>query len=217
MTNEPMLNIRERAPVVIMGVLVAFHIIKLIIPESLMILMQPWLILVPIDTEGVTLVQRLFSLIGYGLIHAELTHLLMNGFMITAFGIVTITGIRADIRLRPHVLTPVQKFYVIFVLGVLGGGLFQWAWWSLSNEFAAAIGASGGGSALFATMAYAIGGKDRLLKFGLGWCVINILFAFFGATFGVNIAWAAHLGGFVIGIIFAFYWVRPNSAEFRLN
>lgn len=212
-----MLNIREKAPIVVMGVLIVAHVIRLILPDNLLEIIQPWLILVPINTQVVSLPQKLISLVGHGLLHGDLSHLLMNGFMIVAFGIVTITGIKADIRLRPQIITSVQKFYLVFILGIIGGGLFQWAWWSLTGQFAAAIGASGGASALFATMAYAIGGRARLLKFGLGWGVINVIFALFGPSLGVNLAWAAHLGGYAIGAILAFYWVRPASAEFRLN
>jgi len=217
MTHEPMLNVREKAPLVIMGVLIIAHVIRLVLPETILGIIQPWLVLSPVDLEAISLPQKLISLPGHSLLHADFTHLLMNSFMIAAFGIVTIQGLRADIRLRPHILSPVQKFFIIFLLGVIGGGVFQWGWWSLSGQFGFAIGASGGGSALFAAMAYAIGGRDRLLKFGLGWGVINLIFAFFGSSLGVNIAWSAHIGGFVMGAILAIYWVRPNSTSFKLN
>lgn len=217
MTHEPMLNIREKAPLVIMGALIVAHVIQLILPETMLSRVQPWLILSPVDIDGVSLLQKLISLPGHSLLHADFTHLLMNSFMIVAFGVVTIQGLRADIRLRPQILSPLQKFFLIFILGVIGGGVFQWGWWALSGQFGFAIGASGGGSALFAAMAYAIGGRDRLLKFGLGWGAINLIFALFGTSLGVNIAWAAHIGGFVLGVILAIYWVRPNSTSFKLN
>lgn len=212
-----MLNLREKAPLLILGGLTIAHLIRLILPENLLASLQPWLVLAPLNMEATSLPQKLLSLVGHSLLHTDFMHLLMNGFMITAFGIVTLQGLRADIRMRPQLATPVQKFFLVFVLGVIGGGLFQWAWWSISNQFAFAIGASGGGSALFATMAYAIGGRNRLLKFGLGWGVINLIFALFGASLGADIAWAAHIGGYVVGAILAIYWVRPNSTAFKLN
>jgi len=217
MSQEPMFNIREKAPLVLLGILVIAHILRLIIPQQLLTLLQPWLYLLPLKTDGISIAQNVSSLFGHGFLHGDFMHLLMNGFMIIAFGVVTLQGLRADLRLTPHILTPVQKFYIIFSLGVIGGGLFQWGWWAFTETFAIAIGASGGASALFATMANAIGGRDRMLKFGLGWLVINIIMALIGPTLGVNIAWAAHLGGYAIGMILARYWVRPNSTSFKLN
>jgi len=116
MTHEPMLNVREKAPLVIMGVLIIAHVIRLVLPETILGIIQPWLVLSPVDLEAISLPQKLISLPGHSLLHADFTHLLMNSFMIAAFGIVTIQGLRADIRLRPHILSPVQKFFIIFLL-----------------------------------------------------------------------------------------------------
>ena len=218
MSHEPMFNLREKAPLVLFGILAAVHILRLVAPDSLLNTLLPWLFLQPLSTQGLPIVQSLSSVLGHGLLHADFMHLIMNGFMIVAFGVVTIQGVRADIRMKRHPLSPVQKFWLIFIIGVIGGGIFQWGWWSLANTVnAGAVGASGGASALFATMAYAIGGRDRMLKFGLGWLVVNIVLALIGPVLGSNIAWAAHLGGYVIGIIMARLWVRPNSTAFRLN
>ena len=84
--------------------------------------------------------------------------------------------------------------------------------WNITNDSGAALGASGGVSALFATMAWAMGGPKQLLKFGFGWLVINILMIFGGGllTGGGGIAWAAHLAGFVAGAVLAPFLVRPN-------
>lgn len=212
-----MLNIREKAPLILLGILIIAHVVRFILPNTVLNAIQPWTILAPLNADHIPTLQNLTSLLGHGFLHVSISHLLMNGFMIAAFGIVTIQGLRADIRIKPHIFSPVQKFYLIFSLGVIIGGLFQWGWWSLSGRFALALGASGGASALFATMAYAIGGRDRMLKFGLGWLVINIGIAILGPILNMNIAWAAHLGGYAIGMILARYWVRPNSTSFKLS
>ena len=217
MSDEPMFNVREKAPLTLFGILAAAHILRLIMPNALLTKIQPWMVLAPLNTDNVPTLQNLVSLLGHGFIHADFSHLIMNGFMIVVFGIVTIQGVRADIRIKPHYFTPAQKFFLIFAIGVIIGALFQWGWWSATERFALAVGASGGGSALFATMAYAIGGRNRMLKFGLGWLVANIVFIFIGPILGVNIAWAAHLGGYAAGMIMARYWVRPNSTSFKLN
>jgi len=217
MSHQPMFNVREKAPLTLFGILVAAHILRLIMPEALLLKIQPWMVLAPLNTDNVPTLQNLVSLLGHGFIHADFSHLIMNGFMIIVFGIVTIQGVRADIRIKSHYFTPEQKFFLIFAIGVIIGALFQWGWWSATERFALAVGASGGGSALFATMAYAIGGRNRMLKFGLGWLVANIVFIFIGPILGANIAWAAHLGGYAAGMIMARYWVRPNSTSFKLN
>lgn len=217
MSTEPMFNLREKTPLVVFSILIAFHIFKYVLPNSLLNLALPWLILFPLGSGEVTTLQNFISLLGHSLVHGDLSHLLMNGFMIVAFGIVTLSGLRENLSLRPSFYTPIQKFYLIFILGVIVGGLFQWGWWALSQTTGAAIGASGGASALFATMAYAIGGRDRMLKFGLGWGVGNILLALIGPQLGIHIAWAAHVGGYVLGMILARIWVRPTSASFRFN
>ena len=217
MSTEPMFNLREKTPIVVFAVLIAFHILKFIIPASLSTLATPWLFLFPLGFEGTNLTQNFVSLLAHGLVHADISHLIMNGFMIVAFGVVTLQGLRANISIRPVIFTPVQKFYLIFILGIIVGGLFQWGWWAISHKTGVAIGASGGASALFATMAYAIGGRDRMLKFGLGWGVGNILLALVGPSLGIHIAWAAHVGGYILGVILARFWVRPTSTSFKLN
>lgn len=212
-----MLNIREKAPVILFAILAVAHLVRIAIPETALEGVYAWLALTPLDTQDVTLAQSFTSLAAHGFVHADAGHLFMNGFMIVAFGVATLQGLRADIRMRPQLLSPVQKFYVIFILGVIGGGIFQWGWWSFTGNFALAIGASGGASAFFAAMAYAIGGRERMLKFGLGWLVINIMLALLGPSLGINIAWAAHIGGYVFGMILARYWVRPKSTAFKIN
>lgn len=217
MSTEPMFNLREKAPVVVFFILILLHILRHILPDDLLEQVLPWMLLYPLGLGGTSLDQNLVSLLCHGFVHIDITHILMNGFMIVAFGVVTLQGLRADISFRPALLTPIQKFYLIFILGVIIGGVFQWGWWAITGKTGTVIGASGGASALFATMAYAIGGRDKLIKFGLGWAVINLLFAVVGPSVGVNLAWVVHIGGYVVGMIFARLWVRPTSTSFQLN
>lgn len=217
MSTEPMFNLREKAPVVVFSILILLHILRHILPDGLSEQVLLWIILYPLGFGSTSLDQNLVSLLCHGFVHADITHLLMNGFMIVAFGVVTIQGIRADISIRPTLLTPIQKFYLIFILGVIIGGVFQWGWWAITHKTGTVIGASGGASALFATMAYAIGGRDKLIKFGLGWGVINLLFAIVGPRLGINLAWVVHIGGYMVGMILARFWVRPTSTSFNLN
>ncbi|MEP6341969.1 MAG: rhomboid family intramembrane serine protease [Maricaulaceae bacterium] len=217
MSTEPMFNLREKAPVIVFAILIIFHILLKLTPTNLAEHIYSWLLLLPLGYEGINGTQNFTSLLGHGLAHGDISHLIMNGFMIIAFGVVTLQGIRANISIRPAIFTPVQKFYLIFILGIVVGGLFQWGWWAISHKTGVALGASGGASALFATMAYAIGGRDRMLKFGIGWGIINILLALVGPSLGINIAWAANVGGYVLGMILARIWVRSTSTSFKLN
>lgn len=211
-----MFNLSEKAPLVLFGVLAIVHIFKIIAPNKLLALITPWVLLTPISNEALSLKHNMISLLGHGFFHADFMHLITNGFMMVAFGVVTLVGLRA--KSKTGGFSSVQQFYLIFILGVIGGGIFQWGWWSITNtSVAAALGASGGAAALFATMAYALGGKERMMKFGLGWLVANIAFALIGPSVGMYIAWAAHLGGYALGMIIAPYWVKPKSTSFRLN
>ena len=211
-----MFNLREKAPLVLFGVLTLVHIIKVIAPNKVLAIITPWVLLTPISNEAYSIQHNMISLLGHGFFHGDFMHLITNGFMMIAFGVVTLVGLRAKSHVRGF--SPVQKFYLIFILGVIGGGIFQWGWWSITNITASsALGASGGAAALFATMAYALGGKERLVKYGLGWFVGNIAIALIGPSVGMHIAWAAHIGGYALGMIIAPYWVKPKSTSFRLN
>ena len=103
--------------------------------------------------------------------------------------------------------------------GVIIGGLFQWAWWAVMNDTASALGASGGAAALFAGGAWVLGGKLRLVQWGIVFGIINVIMVI--GTYAQpdpsgGIAWAAHIGGYVGGAIFAAIFLPPRSASFGM-
>ena len=201
--KEPFFNVREPSIIWFIGLLTIIHIFQLFVVR------QDWfyesLALFPygfFDSSNESFVQ-LPSLLTHGFLHSDFSHLLMNAGTILIFGLITFRGVRAKTAKRQFGFT---IFWSIFLLGIVCGGLFQWAEWHLSQtSYISAVGSSGGASTLFATAGWAIGGRDSLLKFTLVFIVLNVLMVF---TLG-NIAWAAHAGGFIFGALMAPYWVKP--------
>lgn len=151
-------------------------------------------------------IREFYGLISHGFLHADLGHLIMNSAGLLIFGSLTFQAIRAG---KARGVKGLFRFWVLFFSGVVIGGLFQWGYWMVQNiEYASAVGASGGVSALFASAGWAIGGKERLGQFAMAFALLNIVMVLFMG----NIAWAAHVGGFVAGAALAPYWVKPDSA-----
>lgn len=124
-------------------------------------------------------------------IHGGWMHVLVNAVMMLALGLAfeKTAGTRAAV--------------VFFALCVLGGALF----YVILSPFSTApvIGASGGISGLFAAMLLMFHDQGRLPPGKYGpWPIIGfwlILFLAMGFMSGDNIAWQAHLGGFLTGIV----------------
>lgn len=217
MSNEPIFNIEEPAPLYLIGVLIIAHLLSTYAPASFRTVIFNLLILVPLEMPQVPLWRQFVSLPGHGLLHAGWGHLLMNSAMILIFAVMTFRGLRLHFLERQKPQLTVMAFWAIFVIGTIGAGLFQWGWWALANiPNSAALGASGGASALFATAAWALGGRTRLISFGLGWALLNIIFVAAEPLLG-PIAWAAHIGGYITGAMLAPYWVKPFSTGFSIT
>ena len=206
--REPILNIPEKSVVALVVPLIAIHFLAEL--PGMKEILREYFLLIPMETTifNVSPLRQTASLLGHGFLHGDLGHVLMNSAMILIFGIITLRSIKA---LKPSGAD--LRFWLIFLLGVIGGGLAQWAAWAFTNtELASALGASGGASALFATAGWAIGGQKRLIGYGLGWVLLNIGMVLAESLIG-PISWAAHIGGFVIGALLAPYWVKPSSAS----
>ncbi|WP_233341529.1 rhomboid family intramembrane serine protease [Robiginitomaculum antarcticum] len=136
----------------------------------------------------------------------------MNSVMIVIFGTVACEAAGQGWR-------KVLRFLSIFLGSVIIGGLAQWAWWMLARESGGAIVASGGASGLFAAMAWATGGRSRLVQFGLIWAVIQVVIVFTEAV-GIapfSTAVAAHMGGYAGGALLSVIMLKPSSVRFRLG
>ena len=220
-----MFNFGEKTPAFLAGILIAIFAFIQFLPKFLDNLFGLYGMLRPLTTPGTDSLSNFVSLIGHGFLHGSWSHVLMNSGMIIIFGIATIRGIKMKSQgfkkvqsIREKKVNPDVLFLFIFVTGIVVGGIFQWGWWSASNAVnTAAVGASGGASALFATTGWAIGGRDKMVQFGLGWTVINVIMVAAEPILGVGLAWAAHIGGYIGGMILAPLWVQANSTKLGLN
>lgn len=218
-TSEPVFNIKERTPLLLAAVLLAIHIAVTYGPSQIERSAEYWALLKSLNVPGQTGLMMVTSLLGHGFLHGSWTHVLLNCGMLVAFGVVTMTAAKLHATARGRRVSGNAAFFAIFFAGVIVGGLGQWLQWFVINDTGFALGASGGVSALFASAAYAMGGRKKLVQFGMGWLLINLIMIFAGGllTDGAGFAWAAHLAGYVAGAVVAPFLLRPNSTGFSVT
>lgn len=208
-SREPFFNLSEPVPVWTCGVIILFHILAGLFPIAWLTNLEEYLYLAVIDGEFMS---RPSSFLLYALVHGDTGHLIMNCSFITIFGILVCRSAGRSWR-------GAGRFIAIFVFAILIGGFAQAIWSSSIGETVYVIGASGGGAGLMAAAAYVLGGKDKLIKWGGVWLIINLLMVF-GGSMGIlpsNIAVIVHLGGYVGGAILSLLLLRPNSTDFRIT
>jgi membrane associated rhomboid family serine protease len=218
--KEPFFNFSEPAPAFLAGFLILAFAVFQFLP-LLFSALAPLVVLRPVGFLGTSQAEQILSLLGHGILHAGWGHVLMNAGMIAVLGIATVKGARLKAISQGRQRSPSLVFMTIFLFGVIMGGLAQWLFWFVMNvplgaNAPAAVGASGGASALLATAGWAMGGKPKMFQFAIGWAVINLLVAFIGPYLGLSIAWAAHIGGFLGGMILAAPLTRANSTSLGL-
>lgn len=134
----------------------------------------------------------LLSLFTHMLLHGNWMHIVMNAFMLAAFG----SGIEKWLGSR--------RLIILF----LASGLFGVATHYILNtqSIFPMIGASGAISGLFAAAILMLnrgqremGGRFGILPFALLWIGLSIGFGMLGGPDGSAVAWAAHVGGFLGG------------------
>jgi len=216
--HEPMFNFTEKAPAYLVGVFIAIEALFSLLPALQFGFVQKFGVLKPLGAKNMDGLSHAVSLIGHGFLHGGWGHVIMNSGMIIVFGIAVIRGARLLSTSKGKPPAPSREFFIVFFAGVIIGGLFQWGWWASTNAHlisTGAVGASGGASALFAAGAWAIGGRHKMLQFGIGWTAINLIMAYLGKfpEMGLNIAWPAHIGGYVAGVILAPWLVKANSTR----
>lgn len=137
----------------------------------------------------------------YMWLHASWLHIGMNGVMLTAFG----AGIEKWMGGK--------RMLILFVLTGLAACLFHFILSPFSTHMM--IGASGGVSGLFAAVLIMLQSQGRLgagrygiLPFVGLWIGISFIFGLLGGPDGSAIAWAAHIGGFIAGLVLFKYVLR---------
>lgn len=168
-----------------------------------------------------------YRLVTYSSLHSGWSHVLLNMFVFLAFG--TPVAIR---------LGGVRRFLVFYFLCVVLAGLAHYVTHSASGY--PVIGASGGvaglvgGAVRFALpntgyrqwLSPAQARKKQpllslsqtlqrgpVLFFVLAWLGVNVIFGLIGISLDgrpVNIAWEAHMGGFLAGLLLFGLFVRPG-------
>ena len=156
-----------------------------------------------------------WQLLTYQFMHAGLLHILVNCWVIYVFG-----------REIEETFGP-GKFLILFLSsGVIGGLLQSAAGWLWPHYFGGAVvGASAGAFGLVA--AYAILFPERQLTLLLFFVlpltlrartllVLSAILALLGIAFPIsNIANAAHLGGMLTGVFFAFQFSRGGLPRWQ--
>jgi len=217
--REPMFNFTEKAPAYLAGMFIAVQAVMMFIPGALFAALDKFGVLRPLGTSGTDLMSHSSSLIGHGFLHGGWGHVIMNAGMTIVFGIAAIRGAKLLATSKGKPSTATRDFFLIFFAGVIIGGLFQWGWWAVINAqltATGAVGASGGASALFAAGAWAIGGRNKMVQFGFGWVIINVVMVLAEKFIGISIAWPAHIGGYIAGMILAPLFVKPNSTQLSM-
>lgn len=212
MNREPVFNVSEPLPLWVVGALVIVHLAVLFVPGAEALLYNEFAlgakdgdIFVYTRTLGPAA-----SLIGHTLLHGDLIHLAMNSVFILVCGIPIIRA--AGSGTRGYMI-----FAVFFVAGAVAGGLAEWGVWIASSGSGVAIGASSAASALLAGLAWVVGGRDTLLKWGFGYLILNaFFFAMNSMGSPLQIAWAAHIGGYAAGALLCFFLLPPSSTRMGL-
>lgn len=118
-------------------------------------------------------------------IHAGLAHIAFNLFALAYMG-----GFAERSIGKP-------KFIALYIIAGLGGALFHGiiATFILGNGYSVLIGASGAISGILGISAAL--GDIR----GYYWLAIQVLYVFIGSVTSLSIAFAAHVGGFITGLV----------------
>jgi membrane associated rhomboid family serine protease len=210
-----------QAPAIVfglIGVLAAAHAARLLLPPQRQLLLlndyafsparYSGAFLAAHDIDPGSLWERAAPFVSYMALHNDWTHLGINCLWLLAFGPVVARRFG----------TPL--FLLFFLICGIGGALayLVFAWGSAEGV----IGASGAISGLMAAAIRLMPAQEpwadaahapmaplfsrRVLLFSLIWAMLNLIAGVAGLGLlgpGVQIAWQAHLGGYVVGLVLA--------------
>ncbi len=192
------------------GILIAAHILYRLAPIEWQdwayqqFAFMPLLFLSQFAEGGPGIVpQRMLQLVTYAFLHADLMHILVNVGLLLAFGslIERIVGR--------------SKFIIIFFATAIGGALAM-TWWVGPSPIRM-IGASGAvygliGAATRFLFAHELGARRRgaliFVAMIMGLNILVALMGWGGLMHASQIAWQAHVGGFLFGIVLTQFLVR---------
>lgn len=193
--HPPMINLPAVTKILIILNVIIFAIMQFLSRDA-----EIWVLLnfgfIPSMFAGITEFNSIYnalSPITHMFLHSGFLHIGMNVAMLAAFG----AGVEQAYGAQRYL-----AFYIACgLIGALAHAVLD------PSSMAPVVGASGAISGLFAAIliilqrAGGLGqGKYGLWPFIALWCGLSFLFAFTGGGLGMgNIAWAAHLGGFLGG------------------
>jgi membrane associated rhomboid family serine protease len=143
---------------------------------------------------------RYQTLLSYLFVHGSWAHVAMNSAAAFAFGPPVARFLGADLR-------GVLLFYGFFLLcGILSGLGYVIPHWGGSDL---AVGASGAISGLWGAASRLLIGRGRLAPVfnravilqGVVFIVMNVVVGLLGGLAALNIAWEAHVAGYLVGLI----------------
>lgn len=196
--SEPILNVPPVTQFLVL-LMVVIYCVQAFVPEG----WQAWIFmnlsLVPARFSGAEAMSIWTPLtpITHMFLHGGWIHLIMNVTMALAFG----AGLEKAVGAK--------RYLWIFFISGLAGAVAQFALDPFSP--AGMVGASGAISGLFGAIlivmqrAGALGPGVSIKPFIVIWIVLSVVMGFWGAPDSMggykNIAWAAHLGGFLAGLL----------------
>jgi len=194
--TEPFINIPPYTKFILL-VMIGIHLVMTyILPEE----QAHWIFIhlgfIPGRFTGNALFEplALITPFTYIFIHGSWLHIAMNGVMLLAFG----AGVEKWMGGK--------KMIAFFILCSLFGVLTHFA--LNYNSYQPVVGASGGLSGLFAAALVMLNrrhagmtGRYGFLPLIAVWVGVTIIFGMMGTPDGGDIAWAAHIGGFLGGFL----------------
>lgn len=192
---EPMINMPPVTKILI-GVLLLIHfIVGVLLSHEQTTWIYTHLGFIPARFhDGDIDAYAIASLITHMFLHGGWMHVMMNLFMLAAFG----SGIEKWLGSK-------RMLILFFVSGLFGAAAHYFLNTASGDPM---IGASGGLSGLFAGAIIMLnrgqremGGRIGILPFALLWIGLSIGFGMLGGPDGSTIAWASHVGGFLGGFL----------------
>jgi len=189
----------------LIGINVAVQLLRTLLDEPAddAIILQFGLVPAAYTAGSQDLLSQVVAPITYQFLHGGWLHLGINMVTLAAFG--------APVER----LLGVRRFVIFYLSAGVVAGLVQVLLFPDSTD--PVIGASGAVSGVFGAVLMLmrlVGSMPSLLPVAGIWIALNVFFGIFGGTPGAGgeqIAWAAHVGGFVYGLI-AFGFFAPRRS-----
>lgn len=231
-SSEPLLNV-PRAVTLAAAVMIAIQVVRGLLPDEMDVTVLLTLAFIPARYTGAAVelpggyLTAVTSFVTYMVVHGSWIHLLVNVLWMLAFG----TAVARR--------TGAQNFFVFSSLCGIAGALthlvFHWGEMAPMVGASAAISGQMAGALRFIFFARRLPGErtpdfvtaplaslDRALRdhrivgFLIFWVVLNAYFGLTAVSFGGTgggIAWEAHIGGFLCGLITFGLFDRKGTFE----